>query len=149
MQANKFKWDGADFTSELKPYFNSIGVFHQLPFNRISAALYLRSPLFGAVFLEKVDALAQSPLETYNVRLGGVDGIQAGYLFRSPLRLKCDPYYALFVRRGCRPVQDIIKHPTSAEKRFVFTDNIVFHAHDSGYLLTRVEENGVTRMLGA
>jgi hypothetical protein len=72
--------------------------------------------------------------------------VHVGYLFRSPLRIKCDPYFVHFIRRNIDPIQDIIKHPVSVERRYTLQE-LVFHVHDTGYLITRVEDNGITKML--
>lgn len=140
------KWNRRDFTAELRAYASTPKVFHRLYIGRISAAIYLTTPLFGKVFLNYEDAFHHNNLEIYSVRLGSVDGMSAGFLFRSPLTIKCDPYFVLFCRRGTNIIEDIIKGPVPAEKKYVFS-NLVFHVHDSGYLITRLEENSVTKML--
>lgn len=140
------KWDRMDVTEHIHPFAQTIKVFHRLSMGRISAAIYLNVPAFGNVVLEHIPEFHHNTLEVYNLRIGEA-GMHVGYLFRSPLRIKCDPYFVMFLKRGLDPIDDIIKHPVSAEKRYVLQEELVFHTHEAGYLLTRVEENGVTKML--
>lgn len=140
------KWDGRDVTETLEPYSTTPGVFHKLNMGRISAVCYLTCITFGSAYLEYIPEFHHNTLEVYNIRIGK-GGIPVGFLFRSPLRLKCDPYYALFIKRKLNPITDIIQHPVSVEKRYVLQNGLVFHSHETGYLITRQENNGVTRML--
>ena len=140
------KWDKLDVTEQVKPFSQTVKSFHKLQMGRIAAAIYLNSPAFGPVVLEHIPEFHHNTLEVYNLRVGH-DGVRIGYLFRSPLRIKCDPYFVMFIKRGLNPINDVIKHPVSVEKRYVLQEELVFHTHETGYLITRVEDNGVTRML--
>jgi hypothetical protein len=140
-------WNGLDSTSLIAPFAQTPRAFHQIAVsNRTSAALYLTKPAFGKTVLTKNPAFDHNSLELYDVTIG-VGGAHVGYFFRSPLRLKSDPYYLLFVRRNIDPVEDIIKGPTPAEKRYVLEKHLVIHVHDQGYMITRIEENAVSNML--
>jgi hypothetical protein len=139
------KWNERDVTKELIPYAKTTHVFHRISIGRISTAIYLFVPAFGNLFLEHKPEFHLNTLEVYNIRVG-IDGLHVGYLFRSPLRIKCDPYFVHFIRRNIDPIQDIIKHPVSVERRYTLQE-LVFHVHDTGYLITRVEDNGITKML--
>jgi hypothetical protein len=140
------KWDGMDITSQLEGVAQTPHVFHKLSMGRIGVAVYLFAPAFGKQVLEHKPDFHHNTLEVYNILLGA-EGIHVGYLFRSPLRLKLDPYYVMFVRRSIEVISDVIRHPNSVEKRYVLNE-LVFHTHATSYLITRVEENSVTRMLG-
>lgn len=140
------KWDGMDITVQLSAVRSTPHVFHRLSMGRIGVAVYLFAPAFGQQVLEHKPEFHHNTMEVYDILLGA-GGIHVGYLFRSPLRLKCDPYYVMFVRRSIDPVADMIQHPNSVEKRYVLND-LVFHTHDSAYLITRTETNAVTHMLG-
>ena len=140
-------WDGLDSTALIEPFAQTPRAFHQVPVsNRTSAALYLTKPAFGKTRFTKNPAFDHNSLEVYDITIG-VGGAHIGYFFRSPLRLKADPYFLLFVRRNIDPVDDIIKGPTPAEKRYVLEKQLVIHVHDQGYMITRVEENAVANML--
>ena len=134
-----------DVTEQIKPYRNTPNVFHRVHMGRIGVAIYLNAPATTTVQLEHRPEFHHNTLEVYNLR--DPEDTHLGFLFRSPLRAKVDPYFVMFIRRGLDPVGDVIKHPTSVEKRYVLQEELVFHTHDSGFLITRVEENGVTRML--
>lgn len=140
------KWDKMDVTENIRPYAQTTKVFHRLNMGRIGTAIYLTAPAFGRVVLEHIPEFHHNTLEVYNLRIGE-EGMHIGHLFRSPLRIKCDPYFAMFMKRGLDPVNDIIKHPVSVEKRYVLQNELVFHTHETFYLITRIEDNGVTRML--
>lgn len=140
------KWHGTDITTVIAPYADTPNVFHRLNMGRIGVAVYLLRPAnFGCILLEHRPEFHHNTLEVYNLRVGE-DGIHVGYLFRSPLRVVCDPYYVMFLRRGMNPINDIIKHPVSVEKRYTL-DNLVFHTHDVGYMITHVEDNSISVML--
>lgn len=135
-----------DVTEQIRPFSNTPQVFHRVNMGRIAVAIYLNVQVKTApVLLEHIPEFHHNTLEVYNLR--DPDEAHLGFLFRSPLRAKIDPYFVMFIRRGLDPVSDVIKHPTSVEKRYVLQEELVFHTHDSGFLITRVEENGVTRML--
>lgn len=135
-----------DVTDVLAPFAATPNVFHRIPMGRIGVAVYLTRPAnFGQIILEHRPEFHFNTVEVYNMRVGE-GGIHVGYLFRSPLRVVHDPYFILLVRRGIKPVDDIIKHPSSVEKRHVL-DTLVVHTHDVGYMITRVEDNSVTTML--
>lgn len=107
--------------------------------------MYLFHPAFDRLFLEHKPEFHLNTLEVYNIRVG-LDGVHVGYLFRSPLRIKCDPYYIQFLRRNLDVLHDIILHPTNVVRRYTLQE-LVFHVHDAGYTITRLENNAVTQML--
>ena len=140
-------WDGREATSLLVPFSQTPKVFHQIPVsNRTSAAVYLTAPAFGPTILTRNRAFDHNALEIYDVTIGA-GGAHIGYVFRSPLRLKRDPYFLLFIRRNADPIEDVIKNPTSAEKRYILEKQVVIHVHDQGFMITRTEDNAVANML--
>ena len=141
------KHDGHDVSSALQAIATTPKVFHRVTIDegRSNCAVYLTMPVFGKPILEFQPQFNYNTLEIYAIRLGE-GGIHAGYFFRSPLKLKLDPYYVLFHKRGVRPINDLIKHPVSVEKRHVIGD-LVFHVHELSYMITRLEDNSVTEML--
>jgi hypothetical protein len=140
------KWDGLDVTEIVSPYTLSPKAFHTLNVRRIGLAVYFTSVAnFGQLVLHYKPEFQYNTLEVYDVCVG-TDGLHVGYVFRTPLRIVGDPYYVTMLRRDLHPIRDIIQHPASAEKRHVLGD-IVFHTHDSGFVLTRLENNAITTML--
>lgn len=144
----KPKWDKRDVTAELQSYSGSLNVFHRISMGRISTAVYLTGQIFGPAVLHYEESFRHANFEVYAIRIGGPEGMNVGYLFRSPLAIKIDPYFVVFFRRGLEVVRDIIRSPKPAEKKYVL-DDLVFHVHDTAYLITRLENNEVTKMLSA
>lgn len=140
------KWDGLDVTELLSAYVTTPKTFHTLKLGRIGLAVYFNRPAcFGELLIKHRREFQYNTLEVYDVNVG-LEGIHVGYLFRTPLRVTGDPYYVTMLRRNIQPIRDIIQHPISAEKRHVLGD-IVFHTHDTGFVLTRLEQNRITTML--
>lgn len=141
------QWDGLDSTELVAPFAQAPRVFHQIRVsNRTSAALYLTSPAFAKTVFTRSRVFDHNSLEVYDITLGSGGG-RIGYFFRSPLRLKADPYFMLFTRRNIDPIADIVKSPAPAEKRYVLEKQVIIHVHDQGYMLTRVEDNAIATML--
>lgn len=143
------KWHGLDVTHNLSPYIEAPDSFHRLHMGRLSivAFLFRRLDLDSVLILEHRPQFNTSALEVYDIiEEAGLECV--GHLFRSPMRVKCDHYYASFQRRGVNPIEDIIKTPVGAAKRFTLSDKLLMFTHSAGLMITRLEANSVTTMLG-
>lgn len=138
-------WDGRDITRELAAVNRYPKRFHAIDLGSSQAGVYLtESAHFGNVCLSYRSEMRHGLVEVYAV--SAID-VPVGLLFRSPLQLHVDPNYMLFARRRLDPIEDVIKSPAQAERRFLVSD-LAVHSHNSGVLLvTRSSDDPVIAML--
>ena len=136
---------GKAVTQELSAFAAVPKTFHSCKLGRMSSVciFLVESPSVNLVLCHEPD-VEMNTLIVYSVTIGE-GGVRVGYVFCSPLRLRCDPYFALFMRKA-HPIRDIIKQ-APIEKQYVLNKEIIVFRHEMGYMLTRLEENSVTRML--
>jgi hypothetical protein len=146
-------WDGLNVTHNLRQYLNAPNVFHSVRSLGVNGSLSVVIFLLNSVgptdlLLEHKTQFKLPAVEVYDV-IDATTLLCVGYLFRSPLGMRHDPYFVSFHRPWVNPVTDIIKAPIPAQKRFVINERIVLFTHGAGITLSLLEENSVTSMLGS
>lgn len=126
---------GSPVLEHLTPYLPTPGRFFALENSHFSCVYIVRTPPKVELYTAYDAKLSFSNLQVYTVRVGALNGIVAGYLFHTPLLMKLDPYYVIFYRKRCNPLEDLVYSGAETVKRFAF-DAINLNANDYGFMLT-------------